>query len=149
MGRYFEEFDVGETFETASRRIERKTILDFATLTGDDNPLHIDPAAVPDSPFVDVIAHGLLVESLVVGLIVQLGLFSGTTIALLEANCRFKKAAMPGDEIRARLTIADKRETSNPERGVLVRHVQALNQRDEVVLEAEFVSLLRRRGTPE
>ena len=148
MGLYFEEFDVGQQFETASRLVTRQMILEFANLTGDGNPLHTDVEFMRESPAGDVLAHGLLIQSLSVGLIADLGIMTGTTIALLEAGCRFLKPVIPGDEVRALVTIESKQDTTKSDRGVLVRKVDVLNQRDEVVVESTLISLMRRRSTP-
>jgi acyl dehydratase len=42
--------------------------------------------------------------------------------------------------------VAELRETSRPDRGVMVQRIEVLNQRNETVQEGEFVTLLRRRG---
>jgi acyl dehydratase len=151
MGLYFEQFEVGQQFETASRRVTREMILEFAELTGDRNPLHTDVDFMRASAAGDVLAHGLLIQSLSVGLIADLGIMTGTTIALLEASCRFVKPVIPGDEVRAVVSIESKRETRKPDRGVLIRKVEVLNQLDEVVVESTLISLMRlnREGEPE
>jgi acyl dehydratase len=145
VGLWFEEFEVGQVFETKTLTVERQTILDFATLTGDDNPLHTDTERMKASAYGDVIAHGLLIQSLAVGLIAELGIMEGTTIALAEINSRFVKPVLPGDEIRALMTIDEKRESSKPDRGVMIRAVDVLNQRDETTVSARMVSIMRRR----
>jgi hypothetical protein len=43
------------------------------------------------------------------------------------------------------ITIESKRETSKPDRGVLVRAVSVVNQQDEAVVASRLVSLMRRR----
>jgi acyl dehydratase len=146
VGWYFEEFEVGQKFETAALSITREMVLGFAELTGDDNPLHTDLEFMRQSPAGDVIAHGLLIEAVAVGLIARLGIMGGTTMALAEASCRFLKPVLPGDTIRVVMTIDGMRETSKPDRGLLIRKVEVINQRDEVVVESALVSLMRRRG---
>ena len=42
MGRYFEEFAIGERVEAPSRSIAVADIDGFAALTGDVNRLHVD-----------------------------------------------------------------------------------------------------------
>jgi acyl dehydratase len=145
MGLYFEQFEVGQQFKTDRRRVTREMILAFADLTGDHNPLHTDVELMRSAPAGDVLAHGLLIQSLSVGLIADLGIMTGTTIALLEASCRFLNPVIPGDEVHAVVTIASKRETSKPDRGVVIRTVEVLNQRDEVAVDSTLVSLMRRR----
>ena len=43
----------------------------------------------------------------------------------------------------------EKRETSKPDRGIVVQRVRVLNQRGEVVQEGEFVTMIRRRPREE
>jgi acyl dehydratase len=141
MGLYYEDFAVGQTFETETLTVDRARIAAFAELTGDDNSLH---TADGDG----VIAHGLLVQALAIGLIARLGVMEGTTIALAQADCRFAAPVVPGDAIRARMRIAELRESRKPDRGVVTRQLEVLNQRDELTVESRLVSIMRRRGTP-
>lgn len=147
MGLWFEDFEVGQVFETESVVVKREAIIDFARLTGDDNPLHTDAQMMRDSPYGDVIAHGLFVQSLAVGLIAKLGIMEGTTLALAEINSRFVAPVVPGDEIHVAMTIEEKRESRKPDRGVVIRAVDVLNQRGDTAVAARMVSIMRRRGS--
>ena len=55
------------------------------------------------------------------------------------------KPVKPGDTIHAVIKVLEKRETSNPERGVMKRELKVLNQRGEVVQEALQAFLLKRK----
>jgi acyl dehydratase len=145
---WYEEFEVGQMFETRPRRIDRETIRAFADLTGDTNPLHTDVEFMRASQQGDVIAHGLLLEAIAIGLIADLGIMEGTTIALAEVSARFLRPVLPGDEIRVIMSIEDKRESSKPDRGVVVRRADILNQRDEVAVSSTLVSIMKRRPAP-
>jgi acyl dehydratase len=68
-GWYFEDFTTGQQFETRPLTLTHEMIRDFAELTGDRNPLHTDVEFMKSSQWGDIIAHGLLIQSLVVGLI--------------------------------------------------------------------------------
>jgi acyl dehydratase len=142
---YFEDFEEGSAFETGSRTVTRDMIKQFAELTGDDNPLHTDREFMMNSPHGDVIAHGLLIESIAIGLIADLGIMTGTTIALAQVNCRFVQAVVADDEVRAVVTIVSKKPSRKPDRGTIVRRLHILNQRDELVVQGETVSVMRRR----
>ncbi|HXG16784.1 MAG TPA: dehydratase, partial [Calidithermus sp.] len=50
-----------------------------------------------------------------------------------------------GDTIRVRARVTAKRETSKPDRGIVVVERQVLNQRDEVVQEGETELMVERR----
>jgi acyl dehydratase len=80
------------------------------------------------------------------GLRQRSGHFEGTIIAWMEIrNYKFLKPVFIGDTVRGESEILEKHETSKPDRGVVVQHVRVLNQRDEVVQEGEFVTLVRRK----
>jgi acyl dehydratase len=145
MGMWFEEFEAGQVFETASRTIERDEILAFAELTGDRNPLHTDIEFMRSSGAGDVIAHGLLIQAIAIGLIADLGVMEGTTIALAGVDANFLEPVLPGDEIQAVMVIDSTRPSKKPDRGVVVRTVEVLNQRDSVAVSSRLVSIMRRR----
>jgi acyl dehydratase len=51
MGRYFEEFSVGEKITTEARTVTEQDIMTFADLTGDNNRIHTDAAFSQAGPF--------------------------------------------------------------------------------------------------
>lgn len=146
MGRLYEEFRVGEEFETDTLEITAAGIAAFAELTGDDNPLHTDRDYAIAAGFRDVLAHGPYLQSLAVGLSAKTGIMAGTTIALLGISAEFRTAVFPGDRIRARIRISRKRATRSPDRGLVWRRIDVLNQDDEVVTTLRLTALIRRRA---
>ncbi len=82
-GKTFNEFKVGDKFTTASRTITEADVVNFAGLSGDFNPLHTDEEFGKSTPFKGRVAHGMLSVAVATGLANQLGIFEGTTIALL------------------------------------------------------------------
>jgi acyl dehydratase len=146
-GLYFEDFKVGATFRTATHTVTADEIEQFVHLTGDDNPLHVDPELARTAGFPDVIAHGLLVQSLAVGLIADLGIMRTTTIALLSSEARFLSPTVAGDSIHVELRITRKRRARRGNRGLLWRRADVINQDGKIVLEARFVNLMSARPT--
>jgi acyl dehydratase len=51
---------------------------------------------------------------------------------------------LPGDTVRAKLTVTDKVKTSKPDRGVVSLQVRALTQTDAVVMVSTWKMLVRR-----
>jgi acyl dehydratase len=133
MGKYFEEFVVGETLETRGRTVAESDIIAFAGLSGDNTPIHLDAEFAKTGPFGERIAHGPLPMSMAIGLMTHLGLFDGTVVALLNLNWDFKGVVKIGDTIRARVRAEEKRLTSRPDRGVVKVRIDVVNQRGEVV----------------
>lgn len=145
-GKYFEEFKVGEVFETAARTINPADVSNFAGVSGDFNPLHIDEEMAKQTPFGGRVAHGILTLAISSGQQNQLGLFEGTTLALLGIDkLRFTGPVRFGDTIHTEMTVKETRESSKPDRGVVILDVVVKNQRGETVLQCEQSVLLRRR----
>jgi acyl dehydratase len=71
-------------------------------LSGDYNPLHIDPAAARAGGFERPILHGLATFGLV-GWAVIRGLLGGKPEGLRELNGRFSAPVIPGDTLRVEL----------------------------------------------
>jgi acyl dehydratase len=145
-GRTFDEFEIDEKIIGGARTVTEEDVADFARLSGDFQPEHMDEEYARKGPMGARIAHGLLVLSMATGLLNQTGAFEGTSIAILEVTVRFLKAVKFGDTIRAIQQILGKKETSKPDRGILKTRITVLNQDDQTILEADLVMLLYRRG---
>ena len=144
-GKTFEEFMIDEEIVSGARTVTEADVVNFACLSGDFQPDHIDKEYARNRPLGERMAHGLLVLSMATGLLNQTGAFEGTSIAILELTARFVKAVKFGDTIRAVQKIVGKKETSKPDRGVLSTRITVLNQDDEEILEADLVILQYRR----
>jgi 3-hydroxybutyryl-CoA dehydratase len=145
-GRYYEDLAPGETFTTAARTVTEAAVDLFAGLSGDFNPLHTDEEQARRGPMQGRIAHGMLVLAIATGQANQLGVFEGTTLALLGMDrIRWTAPVRFGDTIHTELTVRERRETSKPDRGVVVLDVTVRNQRGEPVCQAEWTILQARR----
>lgn len=145
-GRTFDEFVIDEEIVSGARTVTEADVVNFACLSGDFHPEHMNKEYARKGPLGERIAHGLLVLSMATGLLNQTGVFEGTSIAILEVTARFLKAVKFGDTIRAIQKIVGKKETSKPDRGVLETRITVMNQDDQAILEADLVALLYRRG---
>lgn len=144
---YFEDMKPGQTWTTAGRTVTEADVVNFCGVSGDFNWIHIDAEATKTSPFGQRIAHGLLVLSIATGLRMQSGLFTGTVIAFMGIEeWKFKQIVLIGDTVRSRVEVVEAKETSKPDRGVVKQRVQILNQRDEVVQEGYFVTMMKRKA---
>ncbi|MEA2246664.1 MAG: hypothetical protein QOH46_1193 [Solirubrobacteraceae bacterium] len=147
MSLFFEDVEVGMRFESPARTITEADLVNFAGVSGDFNPLHTDDVFAATTPYGRRIAHGMLALSVVTGLRQRMGVFDGTLLGFLEIRSwRFRRPVFPGDTIRAVTSVAELRETSKADRGVMIQGIEVLNQHDDVVQDGEFVTLLRRRA---
>ena len=145
-GRTFDEFEIDEEIVSGARTITEADVVNFACLSGDFHPEHMNEEYAKKGLLGERIAHGLLVLSIAIGLLNQTGAFEGTTIAVREMGVRFLKAVKFGDTIRAVQKVVNKQETRKQDRGILKSLVVVLNQDDQTVLEADLVLLLYRQG---
>jgi acyl dehydratase len=148
-GKKFEEFGLGDEFVTASRTVSEGDVSQFAGLSGDFNPIHVDEEFAKKTPFKGRVAHGMLSLAIATGLANQSGVFEGTTIALLNMNINFKGVVRFNDTIRLMLKVAEKKETKKPDRGIVTFDFSVLNQNDESVMEGQWVIMLRREDIHE
>src|SRR3954447_14256986 len=119
-GKYFEDFEIGEELVTPARTITSTDIVNFACISGDFNEIHVNHEYCKTTPFGEPIAHGPLVFAVAAGLNYASGINDGTLIALLGIDkWRMKQPVKHGDTIFVRTTVLAKRETSQPDRGVV------------------------------
>lgn len=142
---YYEDFEVGQSYTTTGRTIAESDILQFAALTGDWNQLHTDEEYAKQHQFGQRIAHGLFGLALMEGMKYRMGHFDGSAIASLGWTVKFAKPVFIGDTVRVQVRITGVRESKQSDRGVITEAVHLVNQRDEVVTEAEHTVLMRRR----
>lgn len=138
--------EVGHSFQSAGRTITETDIVSFACLSGDFNRLHVDHEYAKGTPFGQRIAHGLLVLSILSGLTTQSSGYRQLephVVALLDINCRFPKPTFIGDTIFVRVTVAEKIENYRPGKDKVVFRREAINQRGEVVVQADFAMMMR------
>jgi acyl dehydratase len=145
MGLYYEDFEVGREFLTGPRTVTAADIRAFADVSGDHNPIHLDPAAARAAGFDVPVAHGVFGLAAATGLANQLELTRGTLVALVGVSWKFKRPVADGDTLTVRLRVASRRGTDKPDRGLVTLAAQMTNQRKEIVQEGEFVELVRRR----
>ena len=143
-GLTFDEFEIDKTIETMARTITEADMVAFAGISGDFNPLHTDEEFMKNSPFGGRIAHGMLLASVATGLANQMGVFEGTTIAVLSINLKFTGAVKPGDTVHLELTCKSKKESSKGGKGTAVFDGALMNQRNEKVIDSEWVVLLKK-----
>jgi len=146
VGLYWEDWETGKEYVSASRTITEADIVHFAGISGDYNPLHIDEEYCKKTIFGTRIAHGPLVYSIAAGLLFQLHLYDDTLIAFLGFDSlKFTKHVIAGDTITAKISVLEKRETSKPDRGVMKRSLKVYNQNNEMVQDAVQAFLLKRK----
>jgi acyl dehydratase len=146
--KYFDDLELGQTWETAARTITETDVVLFACWSGDNNPLHVNEEFAKTTPFGRRLFHGPAALAVAFGLEAGLGWKMGTAIAFLGINdWNMRAPVFIGDTIRVREEITELRPSSSkPDRGVVRSRVQILNQRDEVCQDGDWLVLMSRNG---
>jgi acyl dehydratase len=144
--RFFEDYVVGRVYEFGEIGVSEPEIIEFATRY-DPQYFHVDPAKAAATEFGGIIASGWHTVSLVMRLYVDHYLSHVASLASPGVeDVRWPKPVRPGDTLKIRVTILETRPSrSKPDRGIVCALLEALNQRDELVLSMTAVSILGRR----
>jgi acyl dehydratase len=143
-GLTFEQFNLNDVFKSQSRTVTETDVVNFAGLSGDFNPLHTDAEFGKTTPFGERIAHGMLIAAMATGMSNWTGVFEGTTIALMEQLIQYKGAVKFGDTIHLELKVIEKKETSKPDRGVVIFETHVCNQDGKAVIEGKWTLMMKR-----
>jgi acyl dehydratase len=146
MGRYFEEFHVGEKVTTGTRQVTEGDIMAFAGLTGDDNRIHTDAEFSRTGPFGKRVSHGLLGLSIASGLLWQTGILDGTVIAFREVNeWKFVKPVFIDDVVHAELESVETKALPRIGGGSVIVSVELRNQDNDVCMRGKWTLLVMSR----
>jgi len=143
---FYEDFLVGQEFNTNTRTITGTDIDLFASLTWAVNPLFLSDDFARQRGFSNRIAPGALVISYAIGLLYQLGLFENLTALASIDRLSFKSPTSPSDVIKVKARVVDKKETKNPERGVVRLEIVCQNlTKGSVAFDSEMTFVFLRK----
>ena len=101
----FEEINLGDS-TTYTRLITNQEVEAFAAISGDHNPLHLDPEYAATTAFGECIAHGMLTGALISAAIAMQ--LPGPGSVYLSQSLQFKAPVFLGDTLTVTLTVIDK-----------------------------------------
>lgn len=145
-GRYFEDIEVGRVVEAGSYTMTRAEIVEFASKY-DPQPFHLDEEKAKDSMFGELVASGFHTASAMMRMMVDHLIREGGGLGSPGIDeLRWVQTVKPGDVLRIRARVLDKRESkSKPGIGIIRNFVEVLNQKDEVVLTMKSTGFVRMR----
>lgn len=124
----FDVLKVGQKFKF-TEKITEKLLDDFATLSGDQNPLHMDESYAIKTPFKKRVCHGMLLASFFSRLI---GMhLPGKNALYFSQSLNFKSPCFIGDEITVEGEIADKSMATK----ILVLNTTIYNQSGQCLVD--------------
>jgi 3-hydroxybutyryl-CoA dehydratase len=142
--RWFEDFKVGDRFDSPSKTLNDAHFMFFAGMTGDAHPLHYDDEYAKKTRFGRRLAHGLLLTSMTaVGASSLAPIIEESIVAFVEQTTRFKGPAFIGDTIKPEHEVVGLERKRSA--GLLTLRVTLTNQRGETILEGEHRYLIAYR----
>jgi 3-hydroxybutyryl-CoA dehydratase len=128
----FADITVGDT-ASMSKTVTEADIVNFAGVTGDFNPVHVDAEYASGSLFKERIAHGMLAAGYISAVLgMQL---PGPNAIYLGQTLEFKLPVKIGDTVTVTVTVAEKRD----EKRILKLDTVVTNQRGQVVVSGGAV----------
>lgn len=145
MGKFLDEFRIGDEYHSQGRTITDADLTQFTGLSWDTNPAHTDEEYAKASPFGTRIAHGALTLTCATGLFARSCWFDETVIALAGIEqWEFKAAVKIGDTIRLTATVLEaRRSKTKPDRGVMKAKLRIFNQHGVMVQEGVLSNMMR------
>src|SRR5437588_2757562 len=143
---YFDDVAVGQEWESLGRTVTEADIVNFAGLSGDFNPIHMDHQFAKTTMFRRPVAHGVLIWAMSSGL----GLHAPpmrTQAFVGVRDWQFKGPVFIGDTIRLRTKVLAKEVRARGRRGLITWQRQIVNQEGKVVQEGVTMTLVEGRGT--
>ncbi len=106
----FEAINLGDVKEFEIQ-VTDEMVREFARITGDNNPLHLDDDFAKKSIFGKRIVHGMLVASLISKVLGHD--FPGAGTVYVSQSVRFRKPVYVNDTVKIRVEVKDKNSEKN------------------------------------
>lgn len=121
-------FSIGQT-ASLTKIITDDMVRQFAELSEDRNPIHLDEEVAKASIFGQRVVHGILLTGLISAVLGNK--LPGAGSIYREQNLVFKKPAFIGDEVTATVTVTEIKDKI----GLLLLKTQVFNQKGELLID--------------
>lgn len=137
MIRYFEDFELGETYESPGRTITEADQLTYAGLSGNFHEIHLDEEYAKETQFGGRLVYGGLVLTIMEGLRAQCDInYQEAAIAYYGMDrVRFVEPVLIDDTVHNEIEVCEL-EDRDEESGVMATEERAINQHGDPVVVA-------------
>ncbi|MFH1983697.1 MAG: MaoC/PaaZ C-terminal domain-containing protein [Pseudomonadota bacterium] len=144
-GHYFDDFLPGQKYDTDKRTITESDLVNFTTSFGFFEPLFMDETYLAKSTtYEGRLVPGTMTFTVAEGLTILSGIIHGTGVAFLGTEMTVLRPVVVGDTIGVDIEVVEKRETKNPERGIVTFFQRVTNQHGLAVMEYSVKRMIRR-----
>lgn len=141
---YFEDIEIGQIWTSPRRTVTESDVVNFASTTGDFNPLHVDYDYAGKSVYRQPIAHGLLGISWVAGLGSYFPYVKTVAFSAVR-DWEFTRPLYFGDTVFVETTSVEK-SAAGRRRGKVNWQRKLINQRNEIVQQGIFETLVETKS---
>lgn len=142
---FFEDLEIGEQRVSSPYEVTEEELLSFAR-SYDPQWFHADPEAARESHFGGLIASGILTAAIWRKVDHEINGDVAFICGFGWDEVRWPRPVRPGDRLRARSKVLDKRPSkTNPDRGHATFLYELVNQNDEIVFSCRSLNLISRR----
>lgn len=132
----YNDIEIGDK-ANISKTITEYDIYQFAGITGDFNPVHVNVEYAKKTVFQERIAHGALTAGFISAV---LGMkLPGPDTIYLSQNLNFKAPVKIGDTVMAEVEVLEKKDAKK----ILRLRTTVTNQTDRVVVDGEAVVMMQ------
>ena len=144
--KYWDDFSIGDTFHSMGITMTEAHLVNWAGLTMDFYPLHMNQEYAARTPFKQRVVHGPLTFAMAVGLMGMTGEAKDSVIAWLGVdNMRIPAPVFIGDTIQLRAEVTELIETKKPNQGFCKMRYEVTNQTREVVMVFDMNFLMHKK----
>ena len=131
-GKSIEEMEIGEK-ASFTKTITETDVVNYAGVTGDFNPAHINEEYANDTMFEGRIAHGMLGAGLISTVLGTK--LPGPGAIYVKQEVEFKAPVRFNDTITAKVEVVEK----NEEKNRVIMDTVCTNQNDKIVIDGKAV----------
>lgn len=128
----YEDIQIGDK-ASFTKTISESDVYQFAGITGDYNPVHINSEYAGQSVFKERVAHGILTAGFISAVLGTK--LPGTDTIYLSQNLDFKAPVKIGDTITAEVEVLEKKDRKK----IIRLRTIVKNQSDIIVVDGEAV----------
>jgi itaconyl-CoA hydratase len=149
-GRFYEDFEVGDTFRSRlGRTITETDNIWFTCLTLNTNQIHFNAPYAERTQFAKPLVNSAFTLALITGMTVP-DTSENAAANLQWTDIKLPKPVFAGDTLWAESEILELRESkSNPSVGIVTMRCRGINQRREVVIEFKRTFMVYKRDAEE
>ncbi len=144
--QYFEDWEVGQTFESVGRTVTESDLVIHSMVAGDWTELHTNRHYAEEQVYDGRVAHGPFTFVLATGFMFRSGLLERTVLAFLGMNyMEISNPVYIGDTVSMEMEVTEVREVeSRDDAGLVTIDTLVTTQDDTEVFAGDMIFLIKR-----